>query len=88
MSTCDRLSPGGGDGRALSVGASADAAARETERALDLPTYRAVMAYPTATISVELNTARLLERTRVKGGAKSDHRGGGKLDHPAVEWRG
>ena len=24
----------------------------------------------------------------VKGGAKSDHRGGGKLDHPAVEWRG
>ena len=24
----------------------------------------------------------------VKGGAKVDHRGGGKLDHPAVEWRG
>ena len=24
----------------------------------------------------------------VKGGAKLDHRGGGKLDHPAVEWRG
>ena len=24
----------------------------------------------------------------VKGGAKADHRGGGKLDHPAVEWRG
>ena len=26
--------------------------------------------------------------TTVKGGAKLDHRGGGKLDHPAVEWRG
>ena len=24
----------------------------------------------------------------VKGGATLDHRGGGKLDHPAVEWRG
>ena len=25
-------------------------------------------------------------RTNVKGGATLDHRGGGKLDHPAVEW--
>ena len=29
-----------------------------------------------------------LDGESVKGGARVDHRGGGKLDHPAVEWRG
>ena len=37
---------------------------------------------------VLLSHARLRNRVLVKGGARLDHRGGGKLDHPAVEWRG
>ena len=40
-------------------------------------------------ITERLNGDGEVEETeRVKGGAKLDHRGGGKLDHPAVEWRG
>ena len=44
-------------------------------------------------IGVEIGTLRrqpnrLNTGALVKGGAKVDHRGGGKLDHPAVEWRG
>ena len=35
-----------------------------------------------------LASLQLREGDIVKGGARLDHRGGGKLDHPAVEWRG
>ena len=36
--------------------------------------------------SAERTRCNVNEGGPVKGGAKLDHRGGGKLDHPAVEW--
>ena len=49
---------------------------------------KALIMFATGTLSIIVGGPLAILFFSVKGGAKLDYRGGGKLDHPAVEWRG
>ena len=61
---------------------------RNSRNALYIALWQALLPLDSRRRDDVIEQFRRLVGQHVKGGAKLDHRGGGKLDHPAVEWRG